>query len=333
MKNFGAKNQLECDGSVDRMENSTDQHDQSRSTSCGDDAHECLSTEEIEMIDIINDLDKAVPLKFKAFREPRAIFSKKFTENPLNDERFFHQNKRIVLYKTEMCRGFSEVGYCKYGDRCQFCHSPDELRTVKRHPKYKTEICKTFWSEGSCPYGSRCCFIHLEKKQKPVFKMSHIDGPEAANSYQLCANGKMVQVSTLIVSKQRTDRHAEKRPSTKKGFEKNRELMNDMCLPSLVPQSSIKSEKSSGVLNIIFPHNLDIMKAARALEADRVHDFVDSEKFSGNINGYNGIFSTVRSIDDIQIERVDVWAKNYIRKWNDNPVFYIFDSKYSKMYC
>ncbi|KAM0672322.1 CCCH-type Zn-finger protein [Ordospora colligata] len=72
-----------------------------------------------------------------------------------------HYNKKYQLYKTEMCRSHSEVGYCKYGDKCQFAHSEAELRYVQRHPKYKTETCKTFWEEGSCPYGKRCCFIHV----------------------------------------------------------------------------------------------------------------------------------------------------------------------------
>lgn len=71
-------------------------------------------------------------------------------------------DKRIALYKTEMCRAFEETGFCKYGGRCQFAHSQNELRKVARHPRYKTEICKTYWEIGSCPYGKRCCFIHNE---------------------------------------------------------------------------------------------------------------------------------------------------------------------------
>ncbi|CAD24953.1 ZINC FINGER PROTEIN [Encephalitozoon cuniculi GB-M1] len=72
-----------------------------------------------------------------------------------------HANKKYQLYKTEMCRSHTEIGYCRYGDKCQFAHSKAELRYVQRHPKYKTETCKTFWEEGSCPYGKRCCFIHI----------------------------------------------------------------------------------------------------------------------------------------------------------------------------
>ncbi|RMZ98980.1 zinc finger C3H1 type-like 1, partial [Brachionus plicatilis] len=63
-------------------------------------------------------------------------------------------------YKTELCRQFSENGQCKYGDKCQFAHGPQELKDVKRHPKYKTDFCKTFHSKGFCPYGPRCHFIH-----------------------------------------------------------------------------------------------------------------------------------------------------------------------------
>lgn len=73
-------------------------------------------------------------------------------------------DKKIVLYKTEMCRTFEETGNCKYGTKCQFAHDPIEIRNIPRHPRYKTEICKTFWQLGNCPYGKRCCFIHTENE-------------------------------------------------------------------------------------------------------------------------------------------------------------------------
>jgi hypothetical protein len=71
-------------------------------------------------------------------------------------------NRKLGLYKTELCRSWEEKGTCRYGAKCQFAHGEDELRKVSRHPKYKTEICRTFWVSGSCPYGKRCCFIHTE---------------------------------------------------------------------------------------------------------------------------------------------------------------------------
>ncbi|TFY83743.1 hypothetical protein EWM64_g282 [Hericium alpestre] len=65
-------------------------------------------------------------------------------------------NRKLGLYKTELCRSWEEKGTCRYGPKCQFAHGEDEIR------KYKTEICRTFWVSGSCPYGKRCCFIHTE---------------------------------------------------------------------------------------------------------------------------------------------------------------------------
>ncbi|CAB4400471.1 unnamed protein product [Rhizophagus irregularis] len=75
------------------------------------------------------------------------------------------EQKKATLYKTEMCRNWEERGSCRYGTKCQFAHSENELRKVQHHPKYKTEICKTFWQNGTCPYGKRCCFIHNDKER------------------------------------------------------------------------------------------------------------------------------------------------------------------------
>lgn len=87
----------------------------------------------------------------------------KVNKNPVAKNSKYFINKKYQLYKTEICRSHSEVGYCKYGSKCQFAHDLSELRDVVRHPRYKTETCRTFWEEGSCPYGKRCCFIHVPK--------------------------------------------------------------------------------------------------------------------------------------------------------------------------
>lgn len=44
-------------------------------------------------------------------------------------------NRKLGLYKTELCRSWEEKGTCRYGTKCQFAHGEDELRTVARHPK------------------------------------------------------------------------------------------------------------------------------------------------------------------------------------------------------
>ena len=69
-------------------------------------------------------------------------------------------------YKTELCRPYEENGFCKYGDKCQFAHGQQELRTMSRHPKYKTELCRTFHTSGFCPYGPRCHFIHNSEERR-----------------------------------------------------------------------------------------------------------------------------------------------------------------------
>ncbi|KAG6609701.1 zinc finger domain containing protein [Phytophthora cinnamomi] len=70
------------------------------------------------------------------------------------------QTARNNLYKTELCKHYTENGSCRYGSKCQFAHGEEELRGVLRHPKYKTTRCKAFMSTGKCMYGSRCRFIH-----------------------------------------------------------------------------------------------------------------------------------------------------------------------------
>lgn len=99
-------------------------------------------------------------------------------------------DKRISLYKTEMCRTLQETGHCKYGLCCQFAHTRQELRPVKRHPKYKTVICKTFWEQGSCPYGKRCCFIHNELSSSlpstvPGLQPNQFDRADSLEEFEL----------------------------------------------------------------------------------------------------------------------------------------------------
>lgn len=67
-------------------------------------------------------------------------------------------------YKTELCRPYEEFGVCKYGDKCQFAHGMQELRSLARHPKYKTELCRTYHTVGFCPYGPRCHFVHNQEE-------------------------------------------------------------------------------------------------------------------------------------------------------------------------
>lgn len=64
------------------------------------------------------------------------------------------------LYKTELCKSYTDTGFCRYGLKCRFAHGAHELRPIVRHKKYKTERCKNYMETGVCPYGPRCRFIH-----------------------------------------------------------------------------------------------------------------------------------------------------------------------------
>ncbi|KAJ8337650.1 hypothetical protein SKAU_G00366160 [Synaphobranchus kaupii] len=69
-------------------------------------------------------------------------------------------------YKTELCSRYTELGSCKYAERCQFAHGLRDLRVPSRHPKYKTEPCRAFHTGGFCAYGARCLFVHGPKEQR-----------------------------------------------------------------------------------------------------------------------------------------------------------------------
>mmetsp|Transcript_7979 Transcript_7979/g.18503 ORF Transcript_7979/g.18503 Transcript_7979/m.18503 type:complete len:439 (-) Transcript_7979:183-1499(-) len=75
-------------------------------------------------------------------------------------------------FKTRMCRNF-QTGGCKYGDRCNFAHGPDEMVGIAKKEKkggkgdkggekdvFKTRLCSTFLEKGSCWYGAACSFAH-----------------------------------------------------------------------------------------------------------------------------------------------------------------------------
>ncbi|PRT52603.1 mRNA decay factor CTH1 [Wickerhamiella sorbophila] len=65
------------------------------------------------------------------------------------------------LYKTELCASYmSTGGNCPYGEKCQFAHGTQELKTVDRPPKWRSKPCQNWVKTGSCSYNERCCFRH-----------------------------------------------------------------------------------------------------------------------------------------------------------------------------
>jgi len=70
-------------------------------------------------------------------------------------------------YKTEMCKSWSESGFCAYGNKCRFAHGKGELfEKVISCKKYKQKDCMSFFNNRYCCYGSRCHFRHEERKIK-----------------------------------------------------------------------------------------------------------------------------------------------------------------------
>jgi hypothetical protein len=85
----------------------------------------------------------------------------------------------------------------RYGPKCQFAHSLNELRSVDRHPKYKTEMCKTFWEKGTCPYGKRCCFIHNEKDKIQEYQLAQAQALQQQQQNVVASPGSVTMGAPL----------------------------------------------------------------------------------------------------------------------------------------
>ncbi|CAD8081085.1 unnamed protein product [Paramecium sonneborni] len=73
--------------------------------------------------------------------------------------------------KTELCKNFQLMGFCKFGDDCSFAHGYQELQAKTHlHQKYKTKPCNRYFSQGFCPYGIRCQYLHDELKDQQKFE-------------------------------------------------------------------------------------------------------------------------------------------------------------------
>ena len=71
-----------------------------------------------------------------------------------------------------MCKHFGTPQGCSYGDKCQFAHGAEELRTptggaagLSKKPSnnflnYKIVKCKNWERDKQCKYGEHCTFAH-----------------------------------------------------------------------------------------------------------------------------------------------------------------------------
>ena len=95
---------------------------------------------------------------------------KKYKKDALEFVDYEFEFKNDPKFKTELCKTFSDTGFCAYGNKCRFAHGREELfDRMAGHPKYRQSDCLTFHSEGFCNYGARCHFRHY--KLFPLHKM------------------------------------------------------------------------------------------------------------------------------------------------------------------
>ena len=84
-------------------------------------------------------------------------------------------------YKTKLCKHFNTPKGCSYGDKCQYTHGTNELKSndfnqgslaqipiIQNNPQnvlinYKTQRCKNFEKNGICKYGELCTYAHGDK--------------------------------------------------------------------------------------------------------------------------------------------------------------------------
>ena len=92
------------------------------------------------------------------------------------------------MYKRDMCKNWTEAGFCRYGSKCQYAHGQEELsenhqlylneqKQANVNDKYKSQNCRQFYREKFCPYGKRCHFRHEYRSFKKIhrhFYMAHL---------------------------------------------------------------------------------------------------------------------------------------------------------------
>ena len=88
-------------------------------------------------------------------------------------------------YKTALCKKYKESQSCPYGDKCQFAHGEQDLRTMNAMSQnmmftlgmggmgnknqnsmlnYKIVKCKNWEKDKTCKYGAHCTYAHGEEE-------------------------------------------------------------------------------------------------------------------------------------------------------------------------
>ena len=101
-----------------------------------------------------------------------------------------------------MCKHYNTPQGCSYGDKCQFAHGPQDLRSYnpniltgepgidmaknqKNILNYKIVKCKNWEKDGTCKYGLHCTFAHGDNDiRTKVENMYHMQ-PNIPMMYQM----------------------------------------------------------------------------------------------------------------------------------------------------
>jgi hypothetical protein len=93
----------------------------------------------------------------------------KLKKHALEFVNFEEEKKSDPKYKTELCKSWSETGFCVYGNKCRFAHGRHELSIKPMDTgKYKMKECNSFKELGYCMYGTRCNFKHDERTMDSI---------------------------------------------------------------------------------------------------------------------------------------------------------------------
>jgi hypothetical protein len=122
------------------------------------------------------------------------------------------------FFKTVMCKNHPN---CKYGDRCNFAHGPEELRKLDEtilcalpRPKspdsdtssvtaasdrnsesgsstggaanFKTRMCKNYEKNGFCKFGDKCNFAHGRDELRRGERGAQRNGPSSPRVKEEC---------------------------------------------------------------------------------------------------------------------------------------------------
>lgn len=118
-----------------------------------------LTEENLERQDLRNREKEPSSLRQEC---PPTLLKESKSSSVKSDEKKSPRQKHIntQLYKTELCVSYMKMRVCPYGNKCQFAHGHEDLKTVERPANWRLKPCANWTKYGLCRYGKRCCFKH-----------------------------------------------------------------------------------------------------------------------------------------------------------------------------